>query len=289
MAKKEPWTRRKWGGAPWWGWTLIALGTVAAITVIVVGANRPYPVATSDSVPMTTTSTVATPQNRVQIKTAMARLNDHSHEFTVLVLGDSTGAARSGWVTQLAQQLGSSTGRQSIVHPWSVEAQPDGYQTQWNVTQGATPGVTVWNGSASGQNMAYTTAHLREMAPMEPSSVDLILINHGHNEGAGYAGRAAALAADLAAEFPNAAIAAIVQNPERPGSTHADVQDANMAALNSAMTQARFPTIDVYTSYKQIPGWQSAFDTPTGSLHPNQEGYDAWASVVEDALGISSR
>ena len=51
MARKEPWTRRKWGGAPWWGWVLIATGVTAAIIALVIGGTRSIaPIASSSAV-----------------------------------------------------------------------------------------------------------------------------------------------------------------------------------------------------------------------------------------------
>lgn len=47
MANKEPWHKRKWGGAPWWGWALIGAGAVTALVVLISAASNP-PVSSHD-------------------------------------------------------------------------------------------------------------------------------------------------------------------------------------------------------------------------------------------------
>lgn len=61
MARKQPWTNRKWGGAPWWGWAIIAVGTIAAVVVLVVAATRPVPAATPYTPPSFDLPTIPSP------------------------------------------------------------------------------------------------------------------------------------------------------------------------------------------------------------------------------------
>ena len=267
-------------------WSFLTVALVAIVVGFFVSTSRSS--ADSDYVSTYTpgqTSAPAPITPHHQIPQVMQRLNDPSHAFNLVVLGDSTGAAREGWVVQVARALGAKTGRAVNFHQWSVEQEPDVYLAPWSIARGGDQPVTVWNGSASGKNAEYTNAHWDELVPIPRDQVDLVLINHGHNEPAGALASDALNLADMAVtQFPNAAVAGILQNPERPGSPNADVQDRNVADLQEQMTASGYETIDVHTPYRTMPGWEAAYDA--GDLHPNQAGYDLWTGVVRQALGI---
>ena len=267
-------------------WVFIPVALVAIVAGYFVSTSR----SSADSGYVSTyvpgqTSAPAPITPHHQIPQVMQRLNDPSHAFNLVVLGDSTGAAREGWVVQVARALGAKTGRAVDFHQWSVEQEPDVYLAPWSIARGGGQPVTVWNGSASGKNAEYTRAHWDELVPIPHDQVDLVLINHGHNEPAGaLPGDALSLGDMAVAQFPNAAVAAILQNPQRPGSQNADAQDRNVTDMQELLTTNGFETIDVHTPYRAMPGWETAFDA--GDLHPNQAGYDLWTGVVRQALGI---
>ncbi|WP_143536203.1 MULTISPECIES: SGNH/GDSL hydrolase family protein [unclassified Rhodococcus (in: high G+C Gram-positive bacteria)] len=269
-------------------------GGLAAVTVVAVTAGLLYDNVRTSGVDVSSSAVAYTPAPPVDktipvvpIADVMPRLDDPARAFNVVVLGDSTGAARRGWVIQLAEAMGERTGRETKVHQWSVEQEPDVYLDPYGIKQGPGSPITIWNGSASGENPSYTMTMWKELAPIPDETVDLVIINHGHNVGEGSLATAGALMAKRAAkQFPNAAVATILQNPERPGSVHAEAQDGNVEQLRERIGLIGLPVIDVHTPYTQMPGWESAFDTPTGNLHPDQAGYDLWTNVVRQTLGI---
>ncbi|QCQ91729.1 SGNH/GDSL hydrolase family protein [Rhodococcus sp. SGAir0479] len=269
-------------------WSVMAVAIVAALVmygISVVREGSPDEAYASTYVPATT-EVVAPVMPKNQIADVMGRLNDPSHAFQIVVLGDSTGVARRGWVVQLGEALGAKTGRLVTLNPWSVEQEPDGYIPPWRLANGSQPAVTIWNGSASGTKSVYAHSNLNQIVPIDGSAVDLVLVNYGHNEETGgLVGYAGPLMADMIKRFPNAAIVGVLQNPERPGSAHEQMHDINIEAFRTYLQGRNDPMIDVYTPYKAMPGWENAFEDK-GDLHPSQAGYDLWASVVRQALGV---
>lgn len=269
------------------------IGVIAAIvvTILLVAATLLWQrgqtpaAAPAPKYDMSSLAPEVTPVTNHAIAEVMPRLTDPTRPFTVVVLGDSTGAAREGWVVQTARAMGARSGKDTKVHQWSVEAEPNGYLAPWGIAPGAQPGVTIWNASASGKNYEYTHNHWDEMIPIPGDAVDLVILNHGHNEPAGVMTSLTVRTMRKAVDqFPNAAIVATIQNPERPGSDHADIHAANMSSLKAAVTNIGGEVIDVESAYYAAEGWETMFDE--GNLHPDQRGYDLWSGVIRQQLGL---
>jgi hypothetical protein len=274
----------------------IIAAALGLVTVVAVAGGFAYDSARTSAATSTASETgyvpaptvVPTPVVAVnQISDVMPRLDDKLRPFNVVVFGDSTGVARRGWVVQLGEALGQRSGRPVALNPWSVEEDPDQYIGLWRLATGTGAEVTIWNASASGTDARYSSTRMDELAPIDPNTVDLVFVNHGHNEGIGeLVSNGGSLMRKSITKYPNAAVVGIVQNPERPGSAHAEDHLKNNVRWRADLARRGDPMIDVETPYMQMPGWETAFDTPTGNLHPNQAGYDLWTGVVRQNLGI---
>jgi hypothetical protein len=207
---------------------------------------------------------------------ALARLDDMGRPFTVAVIGDSTGAAAASWVVDVARWLNETYDRPVTLHPWFLGEPGYGPPGTIGSASGAAP-VTIWNGSASGQNVDYSREHLTAMIPagVEP---DLIMFNHGHNVAAGaLVHEAGPFVLDLAGRFPDSAVLLMTQNPET--GDHAAAQDANMADWRTWAERFGFPLVDVASVFERRPGWRRLVDS-TG-VHPTDRGYALWAGAIE--------
>lgn len=260
--------------------TKIVAGVVAVAGLICVALL-------DDSKPYTPPAELsATEVSRVPVGDAMDRLEEDDRPFTVAIIGDSTGASGKGWQVRLGKWISDTYDRPVTLHPWAVEVDPNGYQETWGLGDGKGAPVTIWNGSASGQNIAYSVEHLDELVPAEAGDPDLILFNHGHNVVAdGWTTAAPALLVDLAEAHPDAAFAVMLQNPEVEPSLHVDVQREVVEDARGWADDHDVAAVDVWSRFEDAGNVARLIDD-TG-YHPTPKGYRLWADEVIDVLGSS--
>lgn len=218
----------------------------------------------------------------------MARLDNPKRPFTVAVIGDSTGAAGSSWVVHVGRWLGETYDRPATLHPWFLN--PIGYGPEGMLSDGPAAPITIWNGSASGQSIAYSRQHLGKMIPGN-ASPDLIFFNHGHNlpEGGLMADGGDEFVQSLSAKYPDAALVIIGQNPQtakaeglRPGDQQQKVKDILFWA-----DYFKYPSININKVFRDQGDFQRLIDS-TG-IHPTDEGYRLWGDAVIDYLEGQAR
>lgn len=214
---------------------------------------------------------------------AMVRLDDPSRPFTMVVLGDSTGADPSSWPTLVGEWISSKYNRPVTMHLWNESQSPAGYLPPIKIGEGAGAPVTLYNASAAGKDAAYTSTHLDKMIPIELPAVDLVLINHGHNHSLNMlVEKVDPLVRTISTAAPSAALGLILQNPEEGGQEHAAVQDINTEALRQYANRSSLETVDVREAFLSYGDFRSLY---RDSVHiAGEEGYRLWADVVIGAL-----
>jgi lysophospholipase L1-like esterase len=218
-----------------------------------------------------------------KIKDAMGLLSDPGRDFTAVVLGDSTGADRDSWVTQVGAWLSGKYDRTVVMRSWSEGTKPPGYQEPRVVGAGGSGRVNLWNGSAPSRNAAYSLEKLDEFVPAAP---DLVLISHGHNQGPDtLAYGARDLFAELRTKYPKATVVAVVQNPENPKSIHYAYQRMESDAIARWAANHDVPAIDVESTYEALGDYTVLYKD---NVHPKDgAGYEPWARAVVAALSGS--
>lgn len=225
----------------------------------------------------------ALPERR-QLADVMPLLDDSARPFTVAVISDSTGAQDDSWVQVLAQWLGKTYDRPVTLHSWAVQVTPNGYLPPSAPTGGANAPIEVWNGSASGKDVAYSRDHLAEMIPVPAEQVDLLFFSHGHNVAPGRLVQDTSNFLLPAVDtYRNATVVVMLQNPERPDVARRATHEANVAGLAKWAAAQGFPVIDGHAAVLALDGWETEYADDTG-LHPSARAHQAWAQAVIDAL-----
>lgn len=262
---------------------LLAILAVAAFGVTAVALFRPTPTVTGQAIPRPTiTSTIADPV-RVSIPEAMSRLDDTGRPFTVVVLGDSTGAEANSWPTLVAEWISQEYDRPVTMHLWREGSDPAGYLPPAQVSDGVNAEVTLYNGSAAGKDAAYTAAQLTSMIPVDMRAVDLVLINHGHNHAANkLVEQIHPLITQISTNASQAAIGFILQNPEEIGKPHAIVQERNTEAIRQYSERFAYESINVRQTFLDYGDFRSLYKDP---IHiAGEPGYRLWADTVIETL-----
>ena len=268
--------------------TLIALFVVAAALVgggLLWQNNRVAEAANSYTSKYTPEEVVTAGPvvQKYQVSEVMRRLNDQARPFQIAVVGDSTGVARQGWVYQMAEALGKATGRTVNFRQWAAELDPPRYYKPQTVHQGGAATIEIWNGSASGKGLQYSSDLLEELLPLPAEQPDLIFLNHGHNARIYELELAAKnLLIRMTEEHPDTAVVAILQNPQDPNVAGAAKHTTNINLLRDFLQVTNFPFIDVYSAYIQQPGWETWFI----DNHPDPRGNTLWADLVLKYIGF---
>lgn len=254
--------------------TILATGSVVALAF----ANQPEPPA--NTAPRWTPEPEAPKviEPKVPLSDALSRLADKDREYNIVVFGDSTGVAGQGWQVLVPQWLGETYDREVTLHPWGRDT--DAYEPAWGIGAGDEPGIVVWNGSAPGKDTAYAQKHRDAIVPIPPEAVDLVFMNFGHTERSGaMIPNVGPFMLQSQRAYPNAAIVYLKQNPDLTGSPLVQVQDLNVAGMDSWAREQQFSSIPVWDAFKAQPDVDALLDVPT-MIHPNDAGYRVWADAM---------
>jgi len=211
----------------------------------------------------------------------LPKLHDPNQEFVLTVLGDSTGFGSQAWVRQTVQQVADVTGRPTSIRDW--DSKISDYGPAQHMGPAGKETLIVWNGSASGQNASYATAHL---AAMLPQKSDLVIINHGHNSPA-LANATEHIKGLISAVWNTPSqYAAIVVTAQNPRLDAAAKSDADVVTMTKTMPTI-YPTIsvlDIYAAFSAA-GDLAPLLSPDG-LHPAAPGYKIWTDAAVKMLGF---
>ena len=259
----------------------LAVLLIAAIALWGVALNKPIPTsAVSRATPVATpTPSETTEQISPTVADSMALLEDVDREWSLSVLGDSTGNGDHEWVYLVAESLSSEYDRQVTIHDW--DDRMNEYGSEHTVGDGPNAAITIWNSSASGQSPDY---QLRYLAAAYPEPADLVIVNHGHNASSEFVMTTSI--ARLIFEVNNAfvarpAVAVTLQNPRTDDT--AEIQESVVAALREQYSEGDYSLIDVYSAFDKNDLGSTLGDD---GRHPTEAGEKVWASAVETALGL---
>jgi lysophospholipase L1-like esterase len=221
------------------------------------------------------------------LTSVLTRLNDRTRPFTILILGDSTGISRYGWQVLAPAEIGRAYRRTTVLHPWSG---PAGYpHGTYLLNRGPNAKITVWNGSAGGADIAYTEKYLPRMAPVAAPSVDLIIINQGHNEQADKVlSDMGTLVQRVTSRFRNAAVIVTEQNPDEPDFNGAANQAAIVESVAKWAQNEHLPVVDAYSPIEDSGHVGGLLNKPS-EVHPDAAGYRVWAKALENLLAANGR
>jgi hypothetical protein len=267
---------------------------VAAIAVVAIGASvlsvaalqqtRPDPQAAASyaPVPFPRRTPPPTPPPQRQLAEVAPRIADSGREFTVLVFGDSTGVSGVGWQVLVPQWLGERYDRPVVLHPWDRDATR--YAGDWGLRDGKNAPISVWNASSPGRNVAFAREHQAAMAPIDPATVDIVFMNFGHTEKRGaIVPNVGSFMEDAAAQYPNAAVVYLKQNPDHSRSPLKATQIENVKAMETWAGNHNFASVPVFDAIQATGNVDALMDEPT-MLHPNADGYRVWADVMIGSL-----
>lgn len=266
------------GSAPIWAWIVMVVCAVILVVGLIVSSNRTAPT-TSSAADMSPTSMTPLEQPATLAFMAEARENP-AEPKTIVLLGDSTGAARDGWAPRLGTTISQNLQRPIATKFWNTTT--NDYGAMVGLGDGPNGPIGFWNGSASGKDAAYTLANLDKMIPADVTP-DLILLNFGHTQDPEQplADQIRPLIGELRKKYPNADLAAIKQSPAAGGDTETLVQ-----GYASAMDAEGVQVIDVYSAFPSEPTALRPLLRDT--VNPNAAGQDIWASTVLKAFELQT-
>ncbi|ATD69816.1 MULTISPECIES: SGNH/GDSL hydrolase family protein [Gordonia] len=266
------------GSAPIWAWIVMVVCAVVLVVGLIVSSNRTAP--TSDAA-AAMTPTSSTPLEQPATLAFMEDAKAHAAEpRTIVLLGDSTGAARDGWAPKVGTAISQTLQRPMATKFWNTTT--NDYGAMVGLGDGPNGPIGFWNGSASGKDANYAFENLDKMIPAD-ASPDLIMLNFGHTQDpkTALAEQLQPLIAQLRKEYPNADLVAIKQSPAQ-GKNTGEVT----AGFASAMDAEGIQVIDVY----------SAFPTDDASLapllkdtvNPSPAGQEIWTTTVLKAFEVQA-
>lgn len=200
-----------------------------------------------------------------------------------IVIGDSTGNASDEWVKKWAVLLALDAPTHSVRYRLFVEGSGWAGEEVLSVGTGA-KSIYIDNVSHPGSTERYMQGAKRAEIYNAARSYDLVIINHGHNEGTGTNDNTLTsgfteAAVSVRQDNPRAAVCVTLQNTR----TDAAEYSARLVALWREVAALHgFGVIDVYSVFQ-------ALGNPAGlyldAIHPNGQGMDLWAQVARKALG----
>lgn len=261
----------------------LAILAIAALALSAAALVRPLSGDPVGNIPSAKyTSSPHEEPERVGITEAMSRLGDPQRPFTIAILGDSTGADRDAWPALIAEWISEKYDRPVTMHAWK-EGDQSGYQAPTVIGEGENAPVTIYNASAPSRNAVYSLSNLDRMIPVDPKSVDMAFISHGHNHGPqSLPQQLHPLATKILDDAPQAALALILQNPEKVNSPHAAIETNNTDNVRLYAERFSLDYIDVRQAYIDYGDFGSLYKD---NVHPDGEaGYRIWADAVIASL-----
>ena len=206
-----------------------------------------------------------------------AKIKRNVSDVALLNLSDSTANDPTDWFYLWAVDYAPLHPTHSFVyHPWADGAGDWG--TPETLQTGSGPyTVHLWNGSWAGKNCIYPLAPNFEtmVASKQP---DLVIISHGHNEGAGqtddqWRGPYLALTTSVGAACPTARIICIAQPP----ATANDDQAKRANVYQQVAEMGGYGFVDVHQLFVDTGDVAALL---SDGIHPNADGSALWAALM---------
>ncbi len=204
------------------------------------------------------------------------------------LIGDSTGVdSTAGWQMKVMDWLSVKTGRPWEMRQWHQDEAygPPGYfPDPWKYGGGTGAPITLWNASAGGEDFEYTADHLGKMYPKGLKSVDLLMVNHGHNVDPPhqYYYTGVPVMERLLKRYPEAAMLIMAQNPEKGSVTNMTDLESVLGYVYTLEEVRGADVVDVHQAFEDTGHPQKLIDET--NFHPSPKGYRMWADLVVDRL-----
>jgi hypothetical protein len=275
----------------------LALGLVAVIAVPLVAlavTRTAPPVAEAGQVAgaggfVVPTRTPPPMPDQLQPADVMPRLDDEARPFNIVMFGDSTGVSRTGWHVAFADWLGKTYDRPAVIHPWDGTPGAERYApSDWAITDGDNAQIDIYNASVSSTEASYPMTRLDAMVPIPGETVDMVMVNYGHNHtDSNLIQEGPALIAKATELYPNAAVVAFLQNSERADSPHANMLHVANDLWRGWLNYRNYTVVDIETAFDEAPDL-NAILSDDGDIHPNEAGYLLWADTLIASLKAAS-
>lgn len=207
-------------------------------------------------------------------------------DIYLLVIGDSTGNSKFEWVWQLALLWAEDNPTHSV--RYRLYEDGSGWMSEEAVSSGSGPrSIYIDNVSIPGAIERDVQGAKRASIYDSGRVYDLVIFNHGHNEGTSVPYRTI-LAGFTEAIFdarhcnPNASIIATVQNPRL------DFPDHSARVSNAWRTMSAVHGIGLIDVYGVIQSLGVPTGLYTDGTHPNELGMQLWTLVAYTALNRPS-
>lgn len=266
------------GSAPIWAWIVMVVCAVILVVGLIISSNRTAPTTTSAA---DVSPTSMTPLDEPATLAFMKDARQNSAEpKTIVLLGDSTGAARDGWAPRVGTTISQTLQRPMATKFWNTTT--NDYGAMVGLGDGPNGPIGFWNGSASGKDADYALENLGKLIPADVTP-DLILLNFGHTQDpqAPLAEQMQPLITELRTKYPNADLAVIKQSPAAGGET-----DTQVEGYASAMDAEGVQVIDVYSAFPTDPAALRPLLRDT--VNPSPAGQEIWASAVLKAFELQT-
>lgn len=230
----------------------------------------------------------------------MAKLRRGKSNAVWTHLGDSialTPSAAGGWVGLVALTLATMFPAFTVrIKHYDVATHTYGswstLQTGTGTGNGGGPFVlSIYNGSASGQNASYPVSGAARWAVMVPESPDLVTAAYGANatgsSGDSYRDTHYPLFRTIRDLCPRAGVLAVIQNPFRNDYGEYALGLNRQLVVEQLAANLGIPTVNVLDRFLGTPSYGTAL--MADHIHPNAAGAQVWADAVLEHLALSER
>jgi lysophospholipase L1-like esterase len=214
----------------------------------------------------------------------MSRLQAGNEDAVWAILGDSTGNETTEWVYLTAQWLAGQFPAVTVLYRlWNDTNQ--NYDAATTVQTGTgSRTLTIYNGSTSGQNAAYSVTRIALQIPVTPHA---ITVSYGHNEGstngAGYRPLLYALTRQLEDWFPTASLIVTAQNPRAATDANYSLDLSRAQATIELAATEGYGLVNATQAFLNTANYATTLLIGDG-LHPNGAGSALWASLVQQQM-----
>lgn len=223
------------------------------------------------------------------MRNLMAKLTEGVSSATIVMNSDSTGATADSWLLATAQWLAARFPAYTVnYYLWDEGGNQWPVSPTWTDAGTGAYALNVWNAGVGGSSTGYFQG---SRFPNLVKDADLIIVNHGFNQGGPLADDTQrqyrrnmykAFVDEFVAANPNAGVVLVGQPPDgRAGREEWQAQKGLEFAKIAAWHGWGF--LNVHRAWIEYGNWQADL-TLGDQVHPTAAGLALWASLVQAAM-----